>query len=300
MATFLLFLLLASILWLLHSTSSQREMRSSAIIKYAGIPHEIIFDHQLPDKIEFMVKDDDKQLWSYLTFSTDTLYVDLTNHFTTDATLEIEYEQYLHKMITQFSPTAKITDLSPSMFSTGYTRLATKTVGIRLAKDINISQQHMLTDSISIIPSQITIIGRQETINPIESLLTTEINETVTSSKSIRCNIVFPEGVTSETKTVSVVIPIEASTEKRLTLPINTINVPEGQYLRLFPNEVDAVFNVGLSRYSKVTPSDFNITVDYNDIAPNATTLPIKIATSPSDIKKLRISPQNSEYIIEK
>lgn len=299
--TFLLFLLLASFLWLMHSTSSKREMRSTARIRYTGVPSEVIFEQGLPEKIEFMVRDDDRQMWSYLSFSSDTLVVDLSGSFAPGVNeLEIEYEQYLHRMVSKFSPTSKIIDLSPSIFSTKFTRLAKKEVSVVLSGSVNISPQHVLTDEISIVPDVVTIIGPEGLIDSVTEVRTEGITEMVTKSKSIRCGLLLPKGVKSETESVSVVVPIEASTEKRMVLPIKAINVPAGMGLRTFPNEAEVVFNIGLSRYNDVTADDIDVVVDYNDIKQGENgALNLKVNRVPESVKKLRFSPRAVEYIIE-
>lgn len=299
--TFLLFLLLASFLWFLHSSSSKREMRADARIKYVGIPAEVVLDKKLPEKIDFMIKDDDKQLWSYLSFSTDTITVDLSQQFAADNnTLEVEYEMYVHKMVSKFSPTAKITELSPNVFSTKYIRLAKKEVDVVLGNRIQIARHLVLTDSISVVPDRITVIGDEKEIQFVDKVYTETINEVIDKSKSIKTGIVLPDGIRSESNVVSVVVATEASTEKHINIPIHAINVPNDKTLRTFPSEAEVTFSVGLSRYNNISANDIELTVDYNDITSASNgVLPINITSKTSGIDKLRVHPKAVEYIIE-
>lgn len=299
--TFLLFLFFASILWLMHNTSTQREMRSTAVIQYVGIPQNILLKDALPLKIEYTVKDENKRLWDYFSYSFDTLTIDLSGQITpSDNKIEIEYETYLHKMIAQFSPTSKIVELSPNIFATSYVTLHTKTVPVELSNRIHLSPQHVLSDSIQIIPPTISIIGAPYTLDKIETIKLQNINETFTKSQSIRCDVVLPPGIRTATNTVSVIIPVEISTEKRISIPIKTVNTPENINIRTFPKEVDAVFNVGLSKYLQTNADDIEIVVDYNDILTNNNaTQPLKVNRKSSNVNNLRFTPKSVEYTIE-
>lgn len=297
--TFLLFLFLASVLWLMHSTSNRRAMRTTAIIEYVGVPQNIMLKEALPKKIEYMVRDDNKQLWNYFSYSFDTLTVDLSRQFSTPGNkIEIEYETHLHKMIAQFSPTSKIVELSPSIFATTYTTLHTKTVAVELGNRIRLNPQYVLYDSIQIIPPTIEIIGSQGALDSIESVKLQPINETFTKSQSVRCDIALPKGVRAATSTVSVMVPVEMSTEKRMTLPITAINTPEGVNIKTFPSEVDVVFNVGLSRYNQIDGNDLQVVIDYNDLIPNSSAQALKVNYKPADINNVRMTPKSVEYII--
>ena len=299
--TFLLFLLLASVLWILHSSSTKHEMRSNAIVQYVGVPAEVVLDKELPNKISFTLCDDDKPIWNYISFSLDTITIDVATYFATnERNIEISYDRDLRLAVSKFSPTAKITDISPNIFSTTYSRLVSKGVGVKLANEIKLNSQLMLTDSIHIVPDKITVIGKKEVVDSIDVIYTAPITEEVTQSKSIRAEIVLPKGVKSNNKMVSIVVATEASTEKRMTLPISAINVPEGKRLRTFPSEAEVVFNVGLSNYNNITNDDITIVVDYSDEICNGTSvLPLQATMLPSGIQRLRIIPKEVEYIIE-
>lgn len=300
--TFLLFVVLAAVLWLMHSTSSQREMRSTAKIQYTGIPEYVELNEALPRKIEYKVKDESKQLWSYFSYSFDTLTIDLSGAFASGGDkVEIEYETHLHKMISQFSPTSKIVELTPSVFSTTYVTLKTKTVPVRLSNAIHISAQHVLTDSIEIVPGEVTIIGEQKRLDEISEVRVKAIHETFTKSQSIRCDVVVPEGVKADVGTVSVVVPIEMSTEKRMTLPVVVVNAPEGVEVKTFPSEVDVVFTTGLSKYNQIGEKDIMIALDYKDIMANPNVAQrVRVERKSPEVNNLRVSPQVVEYIIEK
>lgn len=299
--TFLLFLLLASGLWLMHSTSSQREMRSKAIIKYTGIPSYVVLNDDLPQKIEYMVKDENKQLWNYFSYSFDTLTINLSDQFEKgNNILEIEYETHLHKLITQFSPTSKITDLTPNVFTTTYITLQTKKVPLKLKGKVRINPQYVLTDSIGVHPTEITIIGVQSKLDSIDAITIEIPNTTISKSQSIRCRPILPQDIKSSTTDVSIDVQVEMSTEKQLSIPITALNMPETISIKTFPSEVNAIFNVGLSKYNAVTAKDIEIAIDYYTIQNNTTpTQKLHINKKPDYIYNLRFNPKSVEYIIE-
>lgn len=299
--TFLFFLVLASFLWLMHSSGTQREMRSRTDIRYIGIPENIKMNKPLPKQIEFVIKDEGKQLWSYFSHSFDSLTVDLSQQFAADNKIEIEFDVYMQKILAQLSPTAKIMELTPSYFSSSYSTLNVKQVDIILSTPIRLNPQYVFSDPVRIVPSQTTIAGTKEALDTIDCVYIEPINEIFTKSRSLQCRIIPQNDITIKDESATVVIPVEISTERELTLPIKILNTPQNCYIRTFPTEVHAVFNVGLSKYKSITDDMVEVIFDYNDIAGgrNKTTNKLKISKQPADVHNLRFSPHEVEYVIE-
>lgn len=300
--TFLFFLLLASFLWLMHTTGTQREMRSKIYVRYIGVPDDIRLDKPLPKQIDFVIQDEGKQLWSYFSYSFDSLTVDLTQKFTNDKKIEIEFDVYMQKILSQLSPSAKIVELTPGYFASTYSILNIKQVDVILSSPIRLNPQYVLLDPVTISPSKTTISGNKEALDTIHCVHLEPITEIFSRSTALRCDIMPQEGINIKDRSATVTIPVEISTERELTLPIKILNTPADCYIRTFPTEVHAIFNVGLSKYKSITEDMVEVTFDYNDIADqrNRNTNELKISKLPADVHNLRISPQKVEYVIEK
>lgn len=300
-ATFLFFVLLASILWVMHSSGTTRTLKSEMTIVYTGIPDDVALSNPLPGKLKFEIKDQGKQLWSYIANSIDTLTVDLSNKFQNSGKIDIEFETYLQKSLSHFSQTTKITELTPNYYSSTFVRLKSKEVTVKLSNNISLAPQHVFIDTITISPTSVTIFGPEQKLNAISEIYTEPISETFTKTKTIESRLLLPEGITSNRPSVDVTIPVEISTECYITLPVTFKNVPDGLKIKTFPFEVQAKFNTGLSHYKHIDQSEIEIVFDYEAMlsAPQKSTYSLKAENIPQEWVNFRFTPTEVEYIIE-
>ena len=75
--------------------------------------------------------------------------------------------------------------------------------------------------------------------------------------------------------------------------------VPEHMNIRLFPPYVTVSYEIGLSKYDKVSNKDFVFSIDY-PTAPHTNFLEVKAVKVPDFIENLTFTPQKVEYILEK
>ena len=94
------------------------------------------------------------------------------------------------------------------------------------------------------------------------------------------------------------IVQAEQFTDKSFVLPIQTGQVPEGEYMRLFPQQTTVVVRVGISHYAQVTLEDLSAICYYPTSHSDA--LPIEIQTKNPYISNIRCYPSAVEYIIER
>ena len=83
-------------------------------------------------------------------------------------------------------------------------------------------------------------------------------------------------------------------------IPIKGINMPEGKVLRTFPAKVRVRFVTGISRYRQMSPNDFEVIADYNEIEQNPSSkCNIKLSRVPEGITRVKLDTTQVEYLIE-
>lgn len=171
--------------------------------------------------------------------------------------------------------------------------------------DLDLTQQFFLRSPIETQPDSILITGPREVIKTIDTIYTKHYKWSGIESKVTRkAHLKAIENVRFSQETVSLTIPVEQFTEKRLSVPITIINRPDSLTLKTFPAKADLSFMVSFSDYDQISPKDFLLTVSFSedlldtDLAPNR--LNVKVMKNPDHIRYLRYSPQKVEYIIEK
>ncbi len=94
---------------------------------------------------------------------------------------------------------------------------------------------------------------------------------------------------------------VEKFTEAKLKLPFTIKNLPNNYNITTFPDQVEVVFQVGLSNYNKINRNDFKISCDYSRTVKNGLTYLIpELVSKPSMISGIKIVPNQIEYLIKK
>ena len=107
--------------------------------------------------------------------------------------------------------------------------------------------------------------------------------------------------ILSESK-IKVVGEVDKFTEGSFTYPVVIINEPEGFKINPFPQEIEVVYQVGLSNFNKINENSISVVFDFmqykNDTLIQFLTPIIK---QKSDyISSLKINPDQIEFLIEK
>jgi hypothetical protein len=94
---------------------------------------------------------------------------------------------------------------------------------------------------------------------------------------------------------------VEKFTEATLTLLVEIQNLPEGYTISLIPEEVEVLFNIGLSDYNKINQNDFKIVCDYSRTAKDGLTYLIpEVSSKPDMVSEIKIVPNQIEFLLKK
>ena len=89
-------------------------------------------------------------------------------------------------------------------------------------------------------------------------------------------------------------------TEKSLEVPVTGVHFPENIALKSFPSKVVVTAWVKISEYEKVSASDFQIVVDYNDIVGrNDSKAGLRVFSQPANVRNVRLQTRTVDYLLE-
>lgn len=301
--TFLVFLIIAAIMWFMYTVGTQREVEIKAPVVYYGIPDDVKLREPLPAEVGFTIRDEGSQLWSYLLMDVDTLEVDLADQFSHARKREIKvnFEPYVAELAASLSSSCEVVEVRPAVYQSRYESVHTRRVPIRLAADIKIDKSYMAVSPVTITPAEVLIRGVRRSVDSVQYIQIDSIGETVTKSRKFNVRLRAPAGVELLTARAEISVRTERATEKSFTLPIEQRNTPEGEQLHIFPKDARVVCRVGLSRYKALDPAKLHVIFDYNtcDSQRFVNTLRIESDTPLTGVE-CRIEPQEVEYLIEK
>lgn len=182
-----------------------------------------------------------------------------------------------------------------------------KTKNVKILPDIDIQYQsgYNLLGNLTVDPDFISISGPEVLIDSIQEIKTeiitlTDVNAPILLKVPI---VALDENskVHYSFNEVTVSGAVEKFTEATLQLPFKIKNLPVNYSVTTFPDQVEVIFQIGLSDYNKINQNDFEISCDYNRTLKNGLNYLIpEVVSKPSMVTEIKIVPHQIEYLIKK
>ena len=85
-----------------------------------------------------------------------------------------------------------------------------------------------------------------------------------------------------------------------MEVPLQGVNFPADKALRVFPSKIQITFQIGLSRFRKVTADDFHLYVSYEELLNlGADKYTVKLRRYPEGVSHVRFNPEQVDFLIE-
>ncbi len=167
---------------------------------------------------------------------------------------------------------------------------------------LDFSPQYHLKEAVQVSPDSVLLSGAASQVKaysswPTDSLHLTDLKSSVNAKVFLKKP---PPTLALNPPFVRVFVPVEEFTEKSFFVPLQVINKPTEDSLRIFPQRVWVTAVVGLSRYEELGPEDFEITADLKNVpfTQNKRTVPIQVNRQPGYAEAVNISPKSAEFFI--
>lgn len=299
--TFLFFLLLAFIFWLMLFFQKENVEGTYRIpLKYTNIPDDVVFDNPLPLFLEVSVADNGAQIFRLDMRKKDSLEIDVAE-MTEGGNTTLQGDQYRQLIRGQLFPSTNIRGYYPMNISLATSKLQSKELPVIFDGEITTSRANLVADSATFIPAVVMAYGSQQSLDQLKGAVTEYTifkNLKATSQLPVKINSV--EGVKFIPSQVDIYIPIEEYTERTFEVPITATHVPSKLDVKFFPSRANVTFSVTLEEYRKIVPEDFSIELDYRKFRSNENgRVDLELTDIPSSIVNPRISPSSVEFLFE-
>lgn len=296
--TFVLFLVLATILWFGHAMESVRNTRVPVTVHYTGVPGKLAFEKPLPDTLWIEVRDAGKRLRGYH----DGLHlnVDLSHQLSGNRGTVLIANDVLRRSVTDLLlGTSKLISISPEQLEGTYHAEQSRWVPVVLQGQGEPASEYMLMGQPSLSQTQVTIYGARGCIDTLSAIYTEPLRATgLRDSVTLRLALTAPRGVRLSADSVDVSLFAVRCTEKVLRAHVQTQRVPAGEHLRVFPNEVEVTVRVPIDRFAEVSDDDIQALCTYPSVPTDR--LDIELRSYNDHVLGMRANPDQLEFIIEK
>ena len=283
---FFFFVLLAFGFWLLQSLQQEYEITLAFPIKYKELPADIAFNEEIPQQVTAKVKDKGSVLLNYTLGRTLQPIEVRLNTEEKQGTLHFSKKQIENDIQKQLLSTTALIEFEPQQIAAPFSQRKHKALPVKFDGDIQFITGFQLSGEIQIEPNTVDAYASAAALDTLQEVLTqfTEVK---------KGNNLVPT-------TVTVTLPIEEYTEKSLTLPIICKGVPHHYKVRLFPSEVTVTCSVPLSRFKALSESQFEITIDYNELEQNASgSCYVHLTRKPEWVHTPTLLPTQVEFLLE-
>lgn len=299
---FLFFLIISATFWFILSQKRETEFTIRIPLVYSNISDDILITNELPKNLRVVVRDAglNKLLYNYKKDQTP-IVVDVDEVLRENEMVKVGTSQYQHLILRRLGANAELLDIIPDTIRIHHEKLTDKVVPVNLNASFHLGQQSIMSAEAYTEPSEIKVFSTDEILETISIVQTDSLKLTdLTDTVRVKLALTPIKKTKYETDSVMVVVPVEAFTEKTVSVPIIVKNVPENVVLRVFPNTINVTFCVGLSQYKKVSLIDFGFYVDYNDLKKNQNQAGLKVykQREPDYITNVRFSDY-VEYLVE-
>lgn len=178
-----------------------------------------------------------------------------------------------------------------------------KKVPVELKGEIKFRLGYNFVNQVLISPDSITITGPETQLDTIYSINTEMLKLSEVSSKineKVALVVFNSDKISISNTEVLVTAEVDKFTEGSLILPFEIINLPSNYRITTFPNEVEVIYQVGLSNFNKVNKENIKVICDYSDSEKNSLTYLIpKLKQQSKLMTSVKIVPEKVEFLIE-
>jgi hypothetical protein len=306
--TFLFFLVLASLFWLLNALDRSYSTNITFPIKYIHHKPDKELVGNIPSEISLNVTGHGyallRNMFTAVQHPIVLRVMSLNfNEIRGDSSRYYLLTKGLKELIQmQLGLEITLNYMDPDTLYYKFSPVVRKKVPVLADVQFDFEKQFMQANAISIKPDSIIISGPEAIVDTVSDVKTHfQSFSKIDKSFSVEMKLVPIEKVYLVRNNVTITVPVEKYTESFIEVPIKAINLPDGFTIKTFPSSVKVNYEVSLRNYKRVSYRLFRIVVDYSSVRSGISNkLKVNLERQPSFIRNVSFSPKSVDFIIER
>ena len=175
--------------------------------------------------------------------------------------------------------------------------LQSRQLPVAVPLDVQTQRQYQLYGDPEVTPDVVTVYGPKnllDTLTRVCSLPVSALDVSETFRRTVSLDL-MDGAIRSEVDRVDVVVPVEQYTERDLEVPVA---VDDSLELRFFPETVRLKCMVPICDYASIGPSSFQVLVDTAQLHRLQPLLDVRLVKTPAHVQVLKMEPSQVEYLI--
>lgn len=299
---FLFFLGLSGIFWLSLTLNDTYEREFSIPVSVVDIPKNAVLTSDEVDTIKMTIRDKGIILVAYQYGDyLKRLRIPFKNYTRNNGSGSVPAAELQKLVYQQLVSSSKITACKPDKLEFFYNYGTNKKVPVRWSGRV-IPEELYFISRVDYLPDSVTVYASDEKLDSINMVYTETLNyANFRDTLTISCNLAKIKGVKIVPEKVKINFYTDVLTEENIEgVPIQGINLPDGKALRTFPAKVTVSFVTGVNVFRNLTPDDFTVVADYNEIKRHPSEkCRITLKNVPQGISRARLDVTLVDYLIE-
>ena len=299
---FVFFLALSGAFWLFTTLNQVYEHEFAIPVSVVGVPKNAVLTSEETDTVRMTIRDKGITLLTYMYGDVlRKINVSFKTYSKPNGTGVIMASDLQKLVYQQLASGSRITSVKPEKLEFYYNYGAKKMVPVRWSGRV-MPEEMFFISRVAYSPDSVTIYASHEKLDSINVVYTEQLNyANFRDTLNANCELAKIKGVKMVPDHVRVTFFTDVLTEEQIEgVPIKAINMPVGKHLRTFPAKVNISFVTGVSVYRNLTPSDFTVVADYNDIINHPPEkCHIYLKSVPRGISRTRLETTMVDYLIE-
>lgn len=299
---FLFFLCLSGVFWLLMTLNETYEMEFRIPVRVVNIPNNVVLTSQETDTVRVTLRDKGLVLVSYqygeglrpisINFKT---YAKSSNSFVVPSA---DIQRLLYQ---QLSASTKIAGVKSDRVEFFYNYGECKKVPVEWSGRVVPEELYFISE-VHYSPDSVMVYSTRDKLDSIKVVHTEQLNySNFRDTLNVTCRPKAMKGVKVVPSNLKIQFITDVLTEESINnIPIIGINMPEGKVLRTFPSKVSVNFVTGVRQFKKLSPRDFYVVVDYDEIKAHPTEkCNVYLRRYPNVVSRASLSLRQVDYLIE-
>lgn len=301
--TFLLFLFLACIIWVLTKFSKEYTATITGKLNYVSLPANSVLSDGNVSTISIDITANG---FEFLMFQLKAPEIEIPvskyySHDNKKATIDIN--ELSRIVSTELAKAITAKDLSISQLNVNLDEVASMKIPVATKTRITFKDGFKQVNGISIQPDSITVVGPKNLLESLAFIYTTEIVANQldkTFQTSAKLDKPKNVKVSLDPQTVDVTIDVVEYTQKSLVIPIEIINKPSNSTVKIIPETLTLTFDISVTDFNSISNKDFQAICDFAKKNTDENYMLVEIVRQPEGIFNLEYPDKKIDYLIFK
>jgi len=310
--TYLVFFLIAFAIWFLNALNKDYTTELKFAVKYTDLPDDKVLANTPPEYLTLSISAQGFILLQYqlgLILNPVTLEANYQNLRKRNNSLQGESyylttQTVFDRIASQLRSDVKLKSIVPDTLNFILSETVRKNLSVKAVLQMQFEKGFFPKGEMLVKPGEVTVTGPKALVDTMQYVYTlAKIFRNLKDTLKTSIELQSVNQLRYSMSEVNIEQVIERYTEATFTVPIETVNLPEGLTMKVFPGTVTINCMVPIVDYEKLQPYMFRAVVDYTsvkDVMDHQAKAKVTISRTPEYVTDVKFNPKNVDFIIEK